>query len=402
MNVQLIRKSAWVPSGFDRPTLVNRWGVPRFYATYWTEIIKKGSSDASVIRVLSSVGLLYEVADDVFGAGALDVAIAKCDFARIEAIIQTLTARIANGTVRWQRKPSTNHAIQFLADVMRHIGHGEGLHQAILFVERVKGVYSDLLADGPKPPPPLRALPETVLTDLGEVFDPTSSRNPFRTESLRWRNYTIFLLLLLLGLRRAEGAGIMVSSFSERFDARLGKASRWVTITSSEEFDPRYERPGIKNVSSHRDLPLPKALEDLVEFYRLNFRKNASYPYLLMSQKGLPLSIRQISDVLDCASAALSDFARAELTALRLSDVSCHDLRHTCAVFQLQSYQDRGIPIAKAEGKLRRFFGWCDDSDMPRLYGKAFYEPRAHELYENTLERTRAVLKKVYPRAAHA
>ncbi|MEW9613484.1 hypothetical protein AB3G45_06570 [Shinella sp. S4-D37] len=184
MNVHRFQKSDWIPSGFDRPTLVNRWGLPTFYATYWAEIIKKGSSDASIIRVLSSVGPLYEVADDVFGFGALDVAIARCDFARIEAIIQTLTARIANGTVRWQRKPSINHAIQFLAEVMRHIGHGEGLHQAILFVERIKGVYRDLLAEGPKAPPPLRALPETVLTDLGEIFDPTSSRNPFRTESV--------------------------------------------------------------------------------------------------------------------------------------------------------------------------------------------------------------------------
>lgn len=401
MKVERFRKEEWIPAGFDRPTLVDEFGIPRPFAAVWSDNIAAKMSVDQVQRHLSSIGLLYEVADELMGHGSLDVALASFEFVQIEAMVQSLVARLANGNAGWERRPSLNHITRFLSDIFKYGGHPEGLDPTLRFIRRLKALYGNLIVEGKRPPPPLRALPATVLQDLIVVFDPNSERNPFRTEALRWRNYMIFMFLLQLGLRRSEFAGIMVSSFSERFDPRLGKRVRWVTITTSEEFDPRYEAPGIKTPSSHRQIPVPEQLAQVTEIYQTNFRGTPGFPYLGISQKGQPLSVRQISDVMACATAALSPDARLELKAAGLTSVSCHDLRHTSAVFQLQKYKDANIEIEEAEKRLRRFFGWKDGSEMPRLYGRAFFEPRAHEIYERTLEQTREILERVYPRAAH-
>lgn len=50
----------------------------------------------------------------------------------------------------------------------------------------------------------MRALPTEVIEDLHEIFHPASQRNPYRTELIRWRNFTILMLLLHLGLRAGE------------------------------------------------------------------------------------------------------------------------------------------------------------------------------------------------------
>lgn len=401
MKVQRYRKAEWIPAGFDRPTLVDEFGIPYPFAAVWSDNIAAKMSVDQVQRHLSSIGFLYEVADELTGRGSLDVAIASYKLVEIEAIVQSLVARLANGNAGWERRPSLNHITRFLSDIFKYGGHPEGLDPILRFIRRLKALYGNLAVEGKRPPPPLRALPATVIEDLIVVFAPDSERNPFRTDALRWRNYMIFMFLLMLGLRRSELAGILISSFSERFDSRLGKRVRWVTITTSDEYDPRYEAPGIKTPSSHRQLPVPDQLAQVTEFYQTNFRGKANFPYLAISQKGQPMSVRQISDVMACATAALSPDARLELRAAGLTGVSCHDLRHTCAVFQLQKYRDSSIEIEEAEKRLRRFFGWKDGSEMPRLYGRAYFEPRAHEVYEQTLELTRDILGRAYPRTAH-
>ena len=57
-----------------------------------------------------------------------------------------------------------------------------------------------------------------MIEELHEIFHPSSQRNPYRTEPIRWRNFTIFMLLLHLGLRAGEllgpTAGAIKSEFS--------------------------------------------------------------------------------------------------------------------------------------------------------------------------------------------
>ncbi|MQX96120.1 hypothetical protein GHK03_07920 [Sinorhizobium medicae] len=93
-----------------------------------------------------------------------------------------------------------------MTDMLRYAGNTSGARAAAVEAKvlRLETLYRQLV---PKtPPPPIRALPPLVIEDLYEIFKPDSPRNPFKTETLRWRNLLVFMLLLRLGLRRGEGA----------------------------------------------------------------------------------------------------------------------------------------------------------------------------------------------------
>ena len=55
------------------------------------------------------------------------------------------------------------------------------------------------------------------------------------------------------------------------------------------------------------------------------------------------------------------------------SNVTPHQLRHTAAVDRIRAYRNAGIEMDNAEALMRVFFGWSAQSNMPRLYAKAFY-----------------------------
>ena len=166
----------------------------------------------------------------------------------------------------------------------------------------------------------IRALPPLVVEDLYDIFNPTSARNPFKTEKLRWRNLLIFLLLLRLGLRRGESGLLRVNSIKEDFDpGKPGQVRTWIDIDDVKDFDPRHEAPSLKTVSSARQLPISKDLVQLAYSYVANFRGRAPYPQLLTSQQDRPLSLRAISQIFETATAALSPSACASLDRQGLS-----------------------------------------------------------------------------------
>jgi hypothetical protein len=69
-----------------------------------------------------------------------------------------------------------------------------------------------------------------------------------------------------------------------------------------------------------------------------------------------------------------------------LLTVSCHDLRHTCAVVRLKLYQDAGNDLDLAMDKLRVFFGWSPQSEMPRLYARAYFETKLSEVWNENFD----------------
>lgn len=125
----------------------------------------------------------------------------------------------------------------------------------------------------------------------------------------------------------------------------------------------------------------------VADAYAQNYRGQTRHPYLLISQKRLPLSLRGISRIFETATLALSDQARRSLEKQGLSSVSCHDLRHTCAVVRMRRYQDAGDDLDRAMEKLRLFFGWTPKSDMPRLYARAYFETELAEVWNEGFDR---------------
>ncbi|RUW64682.1 tyrosine-type recombinase/integrase, partial [Mesorhizobium sp. M4B.F.Ca.ET.049.02.1.2] len=230
--------------------------------------------------------------------------------------------------------------------------------------------------------PPIRALPPLVIEDLYEAFRPDSPRNPFRTEALRWRNLLIFMLMLRLGLRRGETALLHASSFKQDFDPVTAKSIHWLDVEETDDGDPRYELPGLKTEASRRQLPMPQEILELEQLYVRNYRGRVNYPHLLISQKAKPLALRSLGEIFETATAALSNEAKKSLNKQGLEKVSCHSLRHTSAVVRMRRYQDAGLDLDKAQEKLRVFFGWSKEPNMPRLYAKAYFETSLAEVWD--------------------
>lgn len=257
--------------------------------------------------------------------------------------------------------------------------------------------FRRLRPEAPRPPATVRALPAEVVEDLHEIFHPGSKRNPFRSEPIRWRNFTIFMLLLHLGLRTGELLGLAAGAVKSEFSHADGAEVFWLDVEISGELVDERARPAsLKNANATRQLPLPSDLASLCATYLLNFRGDRSHGFLFTSQEDRPLSDRTLGQVFSRAQAGLTPQAIGALAKRHRGCLSPHDLRHTSAVIRLQRYRSNGLPQEEAIERLRPFFGWARDSEMPLLYARAYFEPRFQDVWDecftNALEALRVGL----------
>jgi integrase len=202
---------------------VNSLGLPRFFATIWSDALN--SWEASTRRRhLAALDRFYQAVEEQNGVDCLDRLIADVDCDALEDCLVGFLAQLRNEAVIRQsdNTPTWTTAVEFIKEMLQQAQKGAGprANGIAAKILRLETYYGQLVPNSPRPPPPIRALPPLVVEDLYEIFRPDSSRNPFKTESLRWRNLLIFMLLLRLGLRRAEGALLYTGSFKEDFDPR--------------------------------------------------------------------------------------------------------------------------------------------------------------------------------------
>ncbi|MNU31195.1 Phage integrase family protein [compost metagenome] len=385
--------------------IVNSLGLPRFWATIWSDILNPRLEPSSRQKYLTAIDRLYEAVSEQHGVDCLDRLIADADGDALEECLLGFFAQLRNEAVieNADKSSTWKFALDFATEMLRQAGSTAGTraNEIQAKVHRLETFYRNLVPNPQKPPPPIRALPPLVIEDLYEIFRPDSTRNPFKTEALRWRNLLVFMLLLRLGLRRGEGALLYASSFKEDFDPVARKTVHWLDVEEVDDPDPRYEQPGLKTETSRRQLPLQEEIVELVRFYIRNYRGRVNHPHLLISQKGLPLSLRSLSEIFEVATKALSDEAKQSLKKQGLKGVSCHDLRHTSAVVRMRRYQDTGNDLDKAQEKLRTFFGWSKKSDMPRLYAKAYFETSLDEVWGEKFDHFVDALRRTVPETSH-
>ncbi|MEF0941074.1 tyrosine-type recombinase/integrase [Rhizobium sp. BR 362] len=327
--------------------------------------------------------------------------IADADADTIEDCLVGFLAQLRNEAAISQIDKSSTwiSTISFVTDMLRYSGNASGVRASEMEAKllRLDTLYRQLAPNPEAQDRPIRALPPRVVEDLYEIFRPDSPRNPFKTETLRWRNLLIFMLLLRLGLRRGEAALLRVASFKEDFDPEIGKDVHWLDVEETNDGDPRYEQPSLKTEASRRQLPLSSEIVELTQYYSRNFRGRANYPHLLISQKAKPLALRSFGKMFDVATEALSESAKQSLEKQGLTNVSCHDLRHTSAVIRMRRYQDAGMDVDKAQEKLRVFFGWSKSSNMPRLYAKAYFETSLAEVWDEKFDTFVDALRRTIP-----
>ncbi|CDM63118.1 MULTISPECIES: tyrosine-type recombinase/integrase [Rhizobium] len=385
---------------------VDQHGIPRFWATIWIDVLKPTMESSTRRKHLTALDRLYEACNRQRGRDCLDRLIAEADADGLENVLLGFLAQLRNEAIitGFDKASTWTSAVSFVIDMLRYTGNSLGARAAEMEAKllRLEVLYRQL-APNPEATegPVVRALPSTVVQDLYEIFRPDSARNPFKTEALRWRNLVIFMLLLRLGLRRGEAALLCINSFKEDFNYDTGAMDYWLDVEETHDGDPRYEQPSLKTAPSRRQLPLSKEFVELIPIFAQNFRGKANYPHLLISQKSKPLSLRSMNEIFEVASKALSPEARKSLSKQGLGSVSCHDLRHTSAVVRMTRYRDKGLDLDTAQGNLREYFGWSEESNMPRLYAKAYFETTLAEVWDETFDTFVDALRRISPERNH-
>jgi|AGTN01.1.fsa_nt_gi Phage integrase family. len=385
-------RHAELPKSLTGWIAVNDLGVPRLWATVWADILLCGVADSTRGSHLAAVETLYQSAAEQAGDDCLDAVIAALDFDELEAVLGGFLAKLRNESAieGIDREKTWQTALRFVGDVVNHIGRADGAAFADVQARllRLNVLYGQLAPKADRPPAPIRALPGAVIEDLYEIFSPDSTRNPFRSESARWRNHLIFLLMLHMGLRRSEVLILPADAVKDDFDLATGEVRYWINITENPyaDVDPRSQAPNIKTTPSRRQLPLSQELLHLTDLYVQNYRGKPAHSFLFNSQKQAPLAAQSLADVFTSVTACLSPRARKALSDRGKAGVEGHDLRHTAAVVRLTRYMEHGNDLNTAMGKLRRFFGWSITSKMPRHYAAAYFETRLAEVWNESFD----------------
>ena len=231
-------------------------------------------------------------------------------------------------------------------------------------------------------------------------LDPESATNPFTRLKTKWTVFVAFVLMLHQGLRRGELLLLPVDAVKSGFDQKKQRERYWLNVRSLEgqTTDPRYNKPSIKTANSIRQVPVSELTANLVQTYTENFRGKADHPFLLNTQWNSPLSHESLTAYFKRLSDSLP---KAVLKVLKdrngKDSVDPHDLRHTCAVVRLNQLLTDGVPMDEALQRMRSFFGWSRESDMPRRYARAVFEDRMADVWAK-LQDDRIELLKAIPK----
>ncbi|MCU0091391.1 site-specific integrase [Pseudomonas koreensis] len=220
-----------------------------------------------------------------------------------------------------------------------------------------------------------RSLTDTQLQILRTLIRPGSAKNPF-PERLQLRNWLMIELLLETGIRRGELLKLHSTDIND------GSQHAYVSINDREHDpgDPRAEEPALK--TRGRTLGISAQLYEVYERYIQSERRpvrkgkpmKLPYRYLFISDRGRPLSIRALSNVLDRLFLTI-ELAHPGL----LPTLSAHDFRHTFADrFLAYLIEKRGYDLERATDELRRVCGWSDTSTMPRRYASRYLAESAN------------------------
>lgn len=157
-------------------------------------------------------------------------------------------------------------------------------------------------------------LSENAKKDIASVIDPKSGSNPWKSASIKDRNYLIYLMPEKIGIRRGELLNIRISDINFK-DKTLMVPRRADAID-----DPRVNQPKAK--TRDRMLPLTDDviayIHNYIVFIRSKIKHTQSHDYLFVSHAtGMPLSMAAVNKIFRQISYASNQL------------VSPHVLRHT-------------------------------------------------------------------------
>ena len=181
-----------VPSSLRGPVLVDRHGVPRYWAAVWAAFLPGNLAPSTLSKYLGYVEDLYCYADRLLGDSRLDEALASIDVDllsdTLDGYFQLLHNRndmIEVSEARWRL------AIRFITELLNRLATNTTSHTSIADLQsrlkRVDLLFAGLEVGRRRRSESVRSLPAEVIEALYEVVDPTSGSNPFRNAPMRWR-----------------------------------------------------------------------------------------------------------------------------------------------------------------------------------------------------------------------
>jgi integrase len=358
---------------------------------------------------LAGIDAFYAHVEAIHGDDILDRLLVDLDIDALSSALEAFLVREQNLATVEQRAVGRRWvaASRFVLSTVRNIAAARGKLQDVDgFRHRLQNLEHHVRQMAWAPTPreqTLRALPSGVLQDLYAIFDPESERNPFRGEAERFRNYTLFHVLLHCGLRTGEALLLPVTCVRSQHDPSQLLDRHWMTVRSmfddASEIDPRASQPSLTNAYAARQIPVTDRVVALIRDFSTNFRRAPSdTDALFVSNRGRPLSKRMLESVMARADAVLSQPARNLLIDQRgrkAAKFTAHDLRHTCAVTRLNALRKYSIAEDEALSKLRVFFGWSHGSQMPRYYARAYWENELGRIWNDAFDEYVDALKEL-------
>ena len=125
----------------------------------------------------------------------------------------------------------------------------------------------------------------------------------------------------------------------------------------------------------------------LVQSYAENYRGRPDHSFLLNAQSNRPLSTESLTSAFKQISGLMPPRVLDDLRQRTGKEsISPQDLRHTSAVVRLHQLLEKGDSMDEALQKLRTFFGWSKNSQMPLRYARAVFEDRLAGVWNNAFD----------------
>lgn len=377
---------------FKTPVLLDAMGFPRYWATVRTFVSGQDWAPTTSTKTLRYIDALYEFADDLKYQGFLDATLTECDFDELGSLLEAYFISLKN---RPKLTASVQHqwraGLSFVRDVLAGIGKNADAPSGLANIEakllRLDASYGQLRIQKPRQPATLRSLPAEVINWLYVTLDPESPTNPFKREITRWRVFTAFIIMLHEGLRRGELLLLTVDAVKTEFDKKAQCDRHWINVQNLEvddsdagadcTVDTRCNKPSIKTADSIRQIPVSRLTANVILTYTENYRGKADHPFLLNTQWQTPLSHESLTAYFKLVSEQMPKELRKLLfDKNNKTSIDPHDLRHTSAVVRLTQFVADGESMPVALQRLRAFFGWSVNSEMPLRYSRAVFENR--------------------------
>ena len=207
---------------------------------------------------------------------------------------------------------------------------------------------------------------------------PENEKNPWKSEYVRWRNYCLFLTMILGGNRKGESLGLKLKHFNIVGPPQQRKY--YEIIKEDHEGYARKERPSVK--TKGRKVELHPVMASLFEYFITTIRpknkgaKKSEYLFL-SSRDGKEIGLLTPNEALSRLIEIYPQF-QGKLSPHRLRNTYFDDLKGT-----LDKYYESEGPIAK-EGIMSQLMeyagGWASGSQMPSRYAKGSIQRRVSEL----------------------